>query len=352
MRNQNQNKKVNYSILFKKLNNFKYATLLSVTTLLMFVVFPFNAYGQTTFQNCATSTRQIEILRFQNSLTYVPGSNITIFINPKGIYELDNQFKLYLVNGTNEVLLSTKNEFYIPILNGIIPTNTSPGNYQLRIKSKSLANTADIETVVTSGFFQVSGNSSSLQNSVLSLPTNGGGLLTLAGFIKCLNPTNNDYNIGFLDSSGITPSGLTLSISNSQGGNSAKLFKLDFNATGSTLDYQLGSEQQLQAINNLVIDPGLAIGTYLIEYTKTINGFSMSYGIIFMNNTGNTGLGNETNESVCVGNAVTFSGWKQSIANNYPGSKYKFNFGDGTPELETTHTKLFECNNILHTFND
>ena len=172
MRNQNQNKKVNYSILFKKINNFKYASLLSITTLLMFVVFPLNAYGQTTFQNCATSTRQIEILRFQNSLTYAPGSNITIFINPKGIYELDNQFKLYLVNGTNEVLLSTKNEFYIPVLNGIIPTNTTPGNYQLRIKAKSQSNASDVETVVTSDSFQIA--SGSIINSQLNLFTNSG----------------------------------------------------------------------------------------------------------------------------------------------------------------------------------
>ena len=137
MRNQNQNKKVNYSILFKKINNFKYASLLSITTLLMFVVFPFNAYGQTTLVNCTTPTSEIEVLRFRNDLTYVPGSNITVFINPKGVFELENIFRLYLVNnGTNEeFLLSQKEEFFIPILNGIIPTSVSSGSYKLRILS-------------------------------------------------------------------------------------------------------------------------------------------------------------------------------------------------------------------------
>lgn len=84
---------------------------------LVFVLFIssyFQLSAQTSLLNCSTVPNEIEILRFRDDLTYAQGSNITIFINPKGFYELDNQFELYLQNATNnsEILLSTKEEFY------------------------------------------------------------------------------------------------------------------------------------------------------------------------------------------------------------------------------------------------
>ena len=107
--------------------------------MIFLTVFSFKSVGQTSLVNCSPVTQEIEILRFRNDLTYVQGSNITVFINPKGFYELDNKFELYLVNDTNntETLISTKNEFYIPILNGKIPTNTPLGSYRLSIKAIS-----------------------------------------------------------------------------------------------------------------------------------------------------------------------------------------------------------------------
>ena len=113
---------------------------------------------QTTLRNCTDVAKSIEILKFQDNLTYAPGSNITAFVNPIGVYEIDNQFKLFLVNSSTstETLLSTKDEFYIPILNGMIPADTSPGNYTLKITALSLNNTGDTPVEVSTNEFAVS----------------------------------------------------------------------------------------------------------------------------------------------------------------------------------------------------
>ena len=351
MRNQNQNQTMNYSTLFKKLNNFKYASLLSVTTLLMFVVFPFNTYGQTTLVNCTSPTKEIEVLRFRNELTYVPGSNITIFINPKGFYEIDNQFKLFLFNVSNntEILLSTKNDFFIPILNGIIPLGTSPGSYKLKIKAKSASNASDTEVEVLTSAFQIA--TGSIQNSGFTVANSG--LATLTNFVNCLDLANNQYQIGFLNNSNPTPINQTIVVSNiapSQG--IAKLFTFQ-NLSYPLLNYQIGSEQTISSSSSQITIPqNTIVGTHLIEYVKTIGGFSSSYGIIFLNNTASTGLGNLSNESVCVNNDVLFTVDINSIKDNYPGSLYKFNFGDGSGDFQYSHNQIFICNDLTHFYDE
>jgi hypothetical protein len=349
MRNQNQNTTMNYSILFKKINNFKYASLLSIATLLMFVVFPFNTYGQTTLVNCTTPTKEIEVLRFRNELTYVPGSNITVFINPKGFYEIDNQFKLFLFNVSNntEILLSTKNDFFIPILNGIIPLGTSPGSYKLKIKAKSVSNASDTEVEVLTSSFQIA--TGTIQNSSITLDQSGGNLNSLNNFVKCLDFNTNNYQIGFLNNSNPTTTTQDLVISNVGPSNGvAQLFKLVSSITPQ-LNYQLGAPQIITApLSQIQLPIGIGVGTYLIEYTKTVSGYSSTYGVIFLNTTASTGLGNLSNESVCVDNDVLFTVDVNSIKDNYPGSLYKFSFGDGSGDFVYTHNKIITCNDITH----
>jgi hypothetical protein len=168
---------------------------------------------QTTLRNCTDVAKSIEILKFQDNLTYAPGSNITAFVNPIGVYEIDNQFKLFLVNSSTstETLLSTKDEFYIPILNGMIPADTSPGNYTLKITALSLNNTGDTPVEVSTNEFAVSADT--ITNSILSLPTgSSGGVLSLQDFSKCLDYNSNNYHIGFLNSASDYKTGTNFTI--------------------------------------------------------------------------------------------------------------------------------------------
>ena len=82
----------------------------------------------------------IEIVRFNNMATYYGGGSISIHINPKGVFDLNNSFTLELSNASgsfaNPVVIGTVNEFFTPIINGRIPTSISQGTgYKLRVKA-------------------------------------------------------------------------------------------------------------------------------------------------------------------------------------------------------------------------
>lgn len=108
----------------------------------------------------------IEIIHFNSSASYTHGSGISIHINPRGIYKLgdtqnlgiddsdNNSFILELssVDGTfeNPYVLATVYDFYTPLINAVIPSSISAGNYKLRVKStlglESSAGVIDFET--------------------------------------------------------------------------------------------------------------------------------------------------------------------------------------------------------------
>ena len=62
------------------------------------------------------SYSQINIIRFNNSANYTPGSGVSVIINPTGVFELNNQFVLELSNPggafTSPIVLITLDEFY------------------------------------------------------------------------------------------------------------------------------------------------------------------------------------------------------------------------------------------------
>ena len=70
---------------------------------------------------------EIDIVYFNSSASYASGSEVSIHMDTKGIYDRDNNtFSLYLQdeNG-NETLLSSVNAFYSPLLNGTLPEGLS-----------------------------------------------------------------------------------------------------------------------------------------------------------------------------------------------------------------------------------
>ena len=101
---------------------------------------------------------EIEIVYFNSSAIYAPGSGVSVHIDPKGVYELidtenddglilesdlqnnqNNRFVLELSTAggsfDNPTTLTTVHDFYTPLINGIIPSNLSAGNYKLRIRA-------------------------------------------------------------------------------------------------------------------------------------------------------------------------------------------------------------------------
>ncbi|TXI66603.1 MAG: hypothetical protein E6Q46_04845, partial [Flavobacterium sp.] len=87
-----------------------------------FALTSFNLYSQ-----------QINLIRFNNSASYTPGSGVSVIINPTGVFQLDNQFILELSNPggtfTTPTVLNTLNEFYVPAINGVLPNSLAAGTY-------------------------------------------------------------------------------------------------------------------------------------------------------------------------------------------------------------------------------
>ena len=89
-----------------------------------------------------------------------------MFFDPQGIYELDNQFILELSDASGDfstsTILSTKDEFFIPVLNGVVPLTTTPGSgYQIKIRS-----TNPITELIIPNVFEVIQNNSSNVDSI------------------------------------------------------------------------------------------------------------------------------------------------------------------------------------------
>ena len=103
-------------------------------------------------------TELIDIIHFNSSATYAPGSGVSVHIDPKGVYELidtngndglilnadlqnnlNNRFILELSSPggsfDNPTTLATVYDFYTPLINGIIPSDKSEGDYKLRVRA-------------------------------------------------------------------------------------------------------------------------------------------------------------------------------------------------------------------------
>lgn len=85
-------------------------------------------------------TQQINLVRFNNSANYTVVSRVSVNINPTGVFQSDNQFVLELSNPGRSFPsalppLATLNEFYVPVINGVLPNGLVAGTYKLRIRS-------------------------------------------------------------------------------------------------------------------------------------------------------------------------------------------------------------------------
>ena len=277
---------------------------------------------------------QINIIRFNNASTYFPGASVSVQINPTTVFGLTNTFYLELSDAsgnfaTPAVLLAQKQEFFIPVINGIIPIGTAAGTgYKLRIRTTSPVNT------VVSDVFTIQSASPFTAPSIAPLLS--------PGEIDCISSTNNYW--GFLNrSSGEFTPEVYCAIASYQSTHTyiVKLFE------------RVTNTSTILAVDNsgqFVIPQGNPTGFYIIEVEEKYNVVSSVSSFCYLFNTGNTGLGNLSNENVCMGSAVNFNVDALALQNNYRGSKYTVNYGDGTPILTYTHDSLIRNLLLTHIY--
>jgi hypothetical protein len=295
--------------------------------------------------SCANIPTSIDLVKFDTGLSYFQGGGISILIKPKGVFEIDNQFILELSNQsgdfTNSTVLVTRNDFFIPALNGIIPATTTPGSaYKLRVRS-----TNPSRELVT-GSFSITNNVSGSKSPSLSYsslaPSN------LDEFIKCVDSENNFFGLINKDINDLTPGG--------GGSQRINFFLSDFDDQSSTTEVKFINEAGVEEIltispaGQVSIPSNKPVGYYLISISKTYGSKSLTSSFIFLYNTGNTGLANTSNENVCVDNAVNFVVDAPAMSKNYPGSLYSINHGDGSPTKYYTHARLMSCSALSNIY--
>ncbi len=287
----------------------------------------------------ALSAPVINIVRFNNTATYYPGGSISIHINPTGVFDLNNAFTLELSDATGNfgspTVLATVNEFFTPLINGIIPAGTSTGAlYKLRVR----ASTAGVTSVVSNSFSIGAAPSPALITPAITPQ--------FAPQTNCIAATQNPPYLGWLNiSTGVVTTNRGFSISDFDASETYTVTIVDIFSSASTTLIN-------PTINagSFTFPAGKPTGYYTIEVERKKNTQSSIKSFVFQHNTGNTNLGNSSNETVCANDTVRFTIDTLNIKYNYPLSTYTINFGDGTPVRTYTHAQLLDSL-LKHVYN-
>jgi hypothetical protein len=261
-----------------------------------FALTSFNLYSQ-----------QINLIRFNNTASYTPGSGVSVIINPTGVFDLNNQFVLELSNPggafTTPTALNTLNEFYVPVINGVLPNGLVAGTYKLRIRS-----TNPVLSVETNSFNVINGSTILTPKATSTITAN-------SNFINCIN-CNNEFTIfGSLTRSDVATVG-------SGGGNGINVPQRDITICGydSNFTYTVNLISKIdvptpsitttsitQTNGVFTLPSSLGIGTYIFEIQKSNNNSTSVYSIVFLFHGNATSLGNSSSEQICVNENVTFA---------------------------------------------
>jgi gliding motility-associated-like protein len=301
-------------------------------------------------QLCFISTIQsqtINIVRFNTTSNYVVGSGVSVVVNPTGIFALNNQFILELSNpgGTfpaSPKILTTVNEFYVPVINGTLPAGLAVGTYKLRVRATTgLGTTPETYPVVETLSFNIIAGTSDVPSATSELPNNSSFFNCS---LSCLKTTNTFGSLtqSFGATSTILPK-KKITICNYSNTDNYKITLIDLiNGTQSPISYNNGN-------GDIIIPDNLTIGTYVFEIEKNNNSV---YSLVFLFHGNGTSLGNSTSEVVCVGVNVSFTVdiTNQGIGRNYNGSKYMIDFGDNSTVLELTQAQMISNPTITHNY--
>jgi len=279
----------------------------------------------------------INVVRFNNTVTYAAGSGVSVIINPTGIFPVSNVFKLELVDEFgNSSMLDEKNEFFIPVMNGPIPLGTPAGTYKLRVSAYD-KNTSITSTSVLTNSFAVQEGPFGGQPAFVVPPVLG------TNFTSCMDQNNF---FGYLNKSlGEKTTKLTCSLSEKDASYVINLID-QFSSTATPKSTKIIPLAYYEGFFS--IPANLPTGYYPIEVAKTKDGITSVFTVYYLFHTGNTALGNSSNENICLKVDVTFS--ISSIEENYPGSLYRINFGDGSSDTLLTQAELIINPSIIHNY--
>ncbi|MEI6946332.1 PKD domain-containing protein [Paraflavisolibacter sp. H34] len=294
----------------------------------------------TFFMLSAYSQASIKRTFFNEGLTYIPGGGISLHLEPEGVFPLNTTFTLQLVDESGAVIngnIGSVQEFFVPVLNGTLPSPLPAGNYRLQVVAQSGG--SPIATSAPSPVFKVQEPPARIGIPVAGNPSG----TTLK--VNCLAGSNY---FGFLDknSRDLSPE-ISLELLD---------YSPEFTYTVNLVNHTTGALTNLPvnitswAPPAFTLPAGLPTDYYTIEVVKSKGGFSSTFSYIFQFNTGNTSLGNLSSENVCMFSEVLFSIDRDVLAHNYPGSKYTINFGDGTGERTLTHAELMQEVLLKHEF--
>lgn len=278
-----------------------------------------------------SSGQTIQLLRFDNALSYTPGSGVSVHFKPN-LFKIGNTFTLQLSDAGGSfaapVNIGSVADFFVPVINGEIPAGTPAGNnYRLRI----VGNPGNIISTPTNPFKIVAATLVASPAIEVVYPQ------TMP--VKCLGNSNF---FGYLNmQSGASSLSMSFDIK-------------DYDAAFSWTVNLINSNGTLRSV--LPVNAGnaeigsLPIGYYTVELVKTRNGVTSVFSYVVLVARNGTGLTNLSSEQVCTGSPVQFR--IDGISDNYPGSKYRIDYGDGSQTETYTHDSLMANPLLSHIFTD
>ncbi len=300
----------------------------------IFILFAVNASEILSAQN-------INILWFDASLQYNPGSGVSIVANPTDTFSVNNKFTLELsdVGGTwiQPTALKEVTEFYMPVFNATLPTTLSEGKYKMRIRS---SNPVSVEETPS---FEVKAGTAP------RIPMLSSTLINNTTYFNC-----QDNNIGGLVFGSLNKEvgATTLSMNAAQ-----RLVKINDYISDNSYNvvlYDVLNNNQITLSHSgysITLPDNLPLGTYVLQVIHTQSASSV-FGAEFLYHGNGTNLGNSSSEEICANNSVYFGvdTSLSGIGRNYAGSKYIVNFGDGSPATTYTQRQLLSNPLIAHVF--
>lgn len=273
---------------------------------------------------------------------YGSNSNITVPLNFAGNqsdFPIGTTFQLYLSDATgnfagNAVPIGAFGGFYTPAVNGVIPAGTPAGaGYKLRVVISNPANNPATTTLDVPGNITISAQTSPVVTLTQNSPVNtlGGDNM---GF--CTSDAGVNKPVNLRDNVPVTTT-IQVQVKNLVSGVTTVYTELlaGYNITIPTMGYYSVTAVASTLVNGVPIK---SIKTYTLHNTGLglgINDAGVSVGCI----NGNGG-----------GAAVSYG--INSIADNYPGTIYRVNWGDGKTDEFTYAQIIANGGLIFHTYTE
>lgn len=240
--------------------------------------------------------------------TYGQGSSVAVPFTTSGCFSSNNTFELYLSDAsgdfTNEQLLSSQTSVYAAFLNGSLPAALPPGtNYRLRIKSTAPVIVSGATNVITVAA------SATVVARVNALPSRI--LEPQKTFGWCTNIADNNV-LMLLNQSTLFSTVSAKLINNVNGAVTTPSFSPILNGWNLTL--------------------GQYYYTFIVK--SELGGITSTRAYTIANSPNQVGLSTFGQQSGCLPDTLQFTvvidPAAGGIGNNFPTTKYRVNWGDGT----------------------